>query len=553
MDHIPLEDEPFEPFDNYEDYEDEMMHEAERQDILRAQKESLATVSGSSSSIGGGSSSRTAAGGAGGSSATTSWMDNSALDALPAQRDYLGMLSQQQHEQERLSQAHQEQRRWQQQQEQQQKAKWSAQRSGGSRPIGSGAAGEDAGDLGDLELKKVKERVKQVRLDADKLLGPRGFPSLMTQGKALRIRHKYKNTAEKNANAKANMTDLMRLYQTWAHNLFPKANMEDFIRLAESRCKTDKQIRSSMNGWRDAYWEQKKQAKEAAEEEQRKAQEAENGGASWENAIGIDTEQRSTTAAASHENDPFGGGDLPLRGSSGGGSTSRSAYLGEGGPEPEESRTPMFTQEQTRSRISKQKQQAQAKKTVSGYSVSAAMRMDMSDEDAEDEAEFEARMARMRASLNQDSSAPVRRTTTRKQPEEDMAMAVDEEGDEEEEEEEEDEPLFTHRALKMMGRDVTSTISTASEAETAAPVVVVSAEGDKETNDEPSTSPKTHSSPLQQTTTTATSSESQQLRQALLFDDDEEDEGQSGTQASIGAAKRKPGRRTILLDDSDDE
>lgn len=33
------------------------------------------------------------------------------------------------------------------------------------------------------------------------------------------------------------------LYQTWAHNLFPKSTFRDFILQAEAKCKSDKQIK----------------------------------------------------------------------------------------------------------------------------------------------------------------------------------------------------------------------------------------------------------------------------------------------------------------------
>ncbi|GJJ67837.1 hypothetical protein EMPS_00183 [Entomortierella parvispora] len=558
MDNIPLEDEPFERFDDYEDYEDQMMREAEAHEMQQAV---AASTSGSAAT---GAASNPGA-------RTSSWMGSSSrADDLPAQLDFIGMLNQQQREHEQAVQAQAQQRQQQQQQQQQQAAKsgqW--QRKGGAGGSRSnGAAGGDTGGLGDLDIKKVKERVKIVKLDAEKLLGPRGFPALLTQGKGLKIRQKYSNTAEKNANVKANMTDLMRVYQTWAHNLFPKATFGDFITQAESKCKNDKQIRSTFNGWRDAYWEQKKEEKERAEEEQRKAQEMEDGTmqeAIW-NSLGSshDGERIQTEAGGSNDfrgnssSSPFGDAS----------SATRQISNKESGSGSESAR-PLLTQEQLRSRVSKEKTKAaRAPKVIPGYSVSAAMRMDMSDEEAEDEAEFERRMARIRADMNQGPSKSnleaVRRrsfpahTSTK---DEEMAAKADtvtgkneidldnydsEVEEEEEEEHEEDAPLFTNRALRLMNRDADPVVSTATAVaatldagvadtkDTA--MMVVAADGKIQAQDNNMDS-------------TDFSARSSQLRQRLLVDDeDDEQQEQLSTQT-----RRKPGRRAILLDDSDDE
>ena len=318
-----------------------------------------------------------------------------------------------------------------------------------------------------------------------------------------------------------------------------------------------------MNGWRDAYWEQKKGEKERAEEEQRKAQEMEDGTmqeALW-NSLGNSRGSERIDTEAGGSND-FGGGSSssPF----GGASSSTTQISNKGSGSGSKSARPLLTSEQLRSRISKEKAKAaKAPKAVPGYSVSAAMRMDMSDDEAEDEAEFESRMARIRADMNQGPStstleAARRRSFPAQKSMEDEEMATTKtvtgrneidldnydsevEEEEEEEEHEEDAPLFTNRALRLMNRDadpVVSTTTASAEAtetkETA--MMVVAADGKIQAQDDLSDSLNS-------------SAQTSQLRHRLLMEDeDDEQQEQPSSQA-----RRKPGRRAILLDDSDDE
>jgi hypothetical protein len=120
MDDINLDDEPFEQFDTYEDdYNEQMMLEAERQDLMHQQPSS--------------SNGHHAA-------------NTNAVDALPAQRDFLAMLNEAHERNERAFEQEQQQR--------QEEARHLA---------GAGAPGVDIG-----AVQVAKKRVKIVTLDSEK-------------------------------------------------------------------------------------------------------------------------------------------------------------------------------------------------------------------------------------------------------------------------------------------------------------------------------------------------------------------------------------------------
>ncbi|KAF9205678.1 hypothetical protein BGZ49_003697 [Haplosporangium sp. Z 27] len=448
MDDIPLEDEPFEPFDDYEDYDDLMMQEAQRQSLLmttNAGTTNLASASTSTSAAGAPTSTSTTAATSTGAAFKNPISDS---DALPQQRDFLGLLQNQNQQSEaelqRLEQQRQQQQKQQQQQQQQQKrSNWKNKKA--DRPIGStGAGGGEDGAAGDLGAVKVaKKRTKLATLDNERLMSDHGLSLLMSHGKRFKIRHKYKDSAEKNANAKNNLADLMRLYQTWAHNLFPKATFKDFITQAESKCRSDKQIRSTMNGWRDAYWKEISDKKEAAENAARAEQEAQD---------------RMNGVWDEHAKEMEAQKSPPV-------------------PESE----PLSDSQQPRSKLASSKK-GKGKSLDNNRLASTAMRMAVSDDDDYDQDDYELALNRMRISMNLDNndtkSSPKalsynsRKTLGHDEDQNifDVSHRLESNGrkneidldnynsDVEEEDEEQDAPLFTHRALKMMGGSKSSEI-----------------------------------------------------------------------------------------------
>ncbi|KAI1312305.1 hypothetical protein EDD11_002959 [Mortierella claussenii] len=546
MDDIPLEDEPFEPFDNYDDYADEMMQEAERQDQVMRQASSI----------------------------------TGATDALPQQTDFLSLFqSQNQRAQEEAERAVQQQREQREQRQQEQRR----------RPIGSASGG--GGDGGDLAaVKVVKKRAKIVKLDHEKLLSEHGLPLLMSHGKRFKIRHKYKDSSEKNANAKNNLADLMRLYQTWAHNLFPKATFRDFIQQAEAKCKSDRQIRSTVDGWRDAYWKQQYEAKMAKEDEERAEQQLQD----RQNGVWEDHEHELELAkAASLQDMDHNSSSLQTHSFANG-------DVGEGSVSLSSSKQ---NQPKPRPAAASRK----GKETAVDSHASSAMRLAVS-EDEDDN--YEVALNRMRISMNLDqkndttgsgsgdrhsrrisagsSLSPQKPGAFRTN----QVQQMDEDHQEEDDEEEEDAPLFTHRALKMMGdtkageilgKSIPSmTTVTASTAErepeanrsTTPPfspprsmITTMSAMEGSYDDSEPSSSSRMDPAPmilgysLSQATlpllddyngsnSTDIHVEGSQHQQQLHGREDEDEDEDEDLMA-----RRKPvkGRRAILLDDSDDE
>ncbi|KAG0021900.1 chromosome segregation in meiosis- protein [Entomortierella chlamydospora] len=537
MDDIPLEDEPFEPFDDYEDYADQMMHEAERQDQLITN----ATTSNSAPSS---------------SSAPKNLAHFS--DALPEQRDFLGMLQTQNLQTEQELQRFEQQRRQQQeqQQKQQQQGQWQSKKGSG-RTIGSGGTGtgggggggdEAGGDLGAVTV--AKKRVKIVTLDNERLMGEHGLPLLMSNGKRFKIRHKYKDSAEKNMNAKNNIADLMRLYQTWAHNLFPKATFKDFISKAESKCRSDRQIRSTMDGWRDAYWKQvmdEKNAKEAVDRAEQEALDRQNG--VWEEHEKELEAQESSSASK-------------VTSANGVSSPSESAQR----PKPAASK--------------KGKERAS-----DNPFASTAMRMVASD-DEEDQEDYERALNRMRISMNLDNrngqasgtsprrhqrhasnedqfifgaGGPIESATRKNEIDLDNYNSDVEDDDD-------DAPLFTHRALQMMGKSKSSEILSTNIPALDKPAPI--AEGSSRTNGSIDSDQEDMSALLNTPTIELDPSLSMSTLPLDTFGSNDSNDiislKMEGVQSMDAAdddggddilTRRKPtkGRRAILLDSSDEE
>ncbi|KAG0301946.1 hypothetical protein BGZ98_007931 [Dissophora globulifera] len=527
MDDIRLEDEPFEPFEpfeSYEDFADQMMQEAERQDQLMQP--------------GGGSSSISSATAVATSSKPRSFAreQDYSRDALPEQRDFLGMFHSQAQATDQELQRVQEQRQQQQQQQRQQqgqrpgqwKRKQDAGGAGTSRPIGSvaGAEGDD-GAAGDLAAVKVtKKRVKLVRLDNERLLDEKyGFPLLRENGKRFKVKHTYRNSAEKNANAKQNLENLMRLYQTWAHNLFPKSTLKDFISQAEAKCR-ERQMKATMNGWRDAYWDEIKEKKNAKEEAERAEQEA----LDRQNGVWDDHEKERSAGTLNQDS---------MSGDGGGEGPSSALFM----PAPTGSNGTLPSTK------SAQRPKARPVASLKGKekaidNPSAAMRMAISDdEDEGGRDDYEEALKRMRESMNLDDSRSSDRRISLgqgvggvvqdKEETRKNEIDVDNYNSEVEDDEEEDAPLFTHRALQMMG----------GMKALERPVEETLAANKDETHDKTIALEGVHRH------TKEFPKEGSDIAKSLQRGDaDEEDE-------EDGLSQRRPmkGRRAIVLDDSDDE
>ncbi|KAG0035339.1 chromosome segregation in meiosis- protein [Podila clonocystis] len=484
MEDINLDDEPFEQFDNYEDdYNEQMMLEAERQDQLHQQSSSN------------------------GHNAATKY----AVDALPAQRDFLAMLNEAHERNERAFEQEQEQR----------------QEEAARRLAGAGALGVDIG-----AVQVAKKRVKIVTLDSEKLMSEHGLPLLLKQGKRLKIRHKYTSQAEKNVNVKENLSDLMRVYQTWAHNLFPKANFRDFIVRAESKCRTDRQLRATMDGWRDAHWDQDKTSRAAKEDAAREEQDTrEKHETVWKEAGVTEDLERDPLSLDDH-----GEGSWKSAGA-GSSSASGSTY-------------PVFntnntTSTSTNGGASKSTTKGKAK-APQEYNASTAMRLAISDDENES-SDYEIALDRMRKSMNLGQDSDRRKMLPSRKEEAPRKNEIDlDDYDSDVDEDDEDEPLFTHRALQMMGG--MNSVQSQDTPSISKPSVVERSDVDPEDShggivamDEDEDTE--HITEERSPTPTTTTSVSQPREKGGGHDDDGEDT----------FARRKQIRRAILLDDSDEE
>ncbi|KAK5782096.1 hypothetical protein RI543_000418 [Arxiozyma heterogenica] len=83
----------------------------------------------------------------------------------------------------------------------------------------------------------TKTRRAQVKLTGERLMdSERGLPYLMKIGK------KRLHISSKKSNFE-NLSSIIRIYQLWAHQLYPKAKFNDFIILCQQLGKSDKMLR----------------------------------------------------------------------------------------------------------------------------------------------------------------------------------------------------------------------------------------------------------------------------------------------------------------------
>ncbi|KAF9934657.1 hypothetical protein FBU30_000981 [Linnemannia zychae] len=445
-DDIQLDDEPFEPFDDYEAFADEMMEQAERADQWDKQQQSSSIPS---------STLATAAATPG-----PAKEKSHGLGELPAQRDYLAILNAHTQQTEREVELNRQQRQSQMTggagtgTNSNNARNGNTKKGGGwNRPIGSTGNAPVEGDGAAPTINK--KRQKRIRLDAEKLLGPQGYPMLIAQGKRFRIRDKYRTSAEKDSNSRKNLAELMIVYQTWAHNLFPKSTFRDFINEAESISKSDKQIKATMTGWRDAYWDEARAKQSALDEIEETAKEAEDRMNSVWDAHAAERSQRSRE---NMEQDPFlvtEKGDGQPSSSNWSFGDKDSVITTTGGSKPSHSQSRAISSKKGKGRLVD--------------NPSAAMRLQISDDENEgDRDDYEVTLSRMRDSMNLNSKSPVAQKIINKKSRSE-AEAMDEDPQEsssrisgndfsvragsvfDEEEEDDEPPLFTHRALQMIG------------------------------------------------------------------------------------------------------
>ncbi|KAF9535300.1 replication fork protection component Swi3-domain-containing protein [Crepidotus variabilis] len=87
-----------------------------------------------------------------------------------------------------------------------------------------------------------KARKRQAKLDENLLLGPSGFPQLVKMTKDFRIKGKGYEAAD--------LDRLLKVYQYWTHQLYPKTTFSDTVERVEKLCHT-RRMNVSLSVWRD--------------------------------------------------------------------------------------------------------------------------------------------------------------------------------------------------------------------------------------------------------------------------------------------------------------
>ncbi|KXN86878.1 Chromosome segregation in meiosis protein 3 [Leucoagaricus sp. SymC.cos] len=107
-----------------------------------------------------------------------------------------------------------------------------------------GTAGNGAGgSKNDKEKgKDTKKRPRPVPLNENLLLGPTGFPDLISQIKDFKVRGKGRELED--------LTRVMRVYNFWTHKLHPKLKFRDTVLRIEKLCHT-KRMQVALSVWKD--------------------------------------------------------------------------------------------------------------------------------------------------------------------------------------------------------------------------------------------------------------------------------------------------------------
>lgn len=283
-----------------------------------------------------------------------------------------------------------------------------------------------------------------------------------------------------------------------------------------------------MDGWRDAHYDQAKADKAAKEDAMREDEETrERHETIWKEAGVTEDLERDPLSLDDH-------GEGPSRTGAGSSSASGSTY-------------PVFNSNHNNSNTnrstSKNTGKGKAKAPQREYNASTAMRLAISDDEDESN-DYEVALDRMRKSMNLDQESDRMKSLPTKKEEAPRKNEIDLDDYDSDvaDEDDEDEPLFTHRALQMMGglNDVQNqsapSIAKLSPAEGSG--VDLEAPEGVEAMDEDEDPAHITEDPAPAPTTTSLASPP---REDSIHDDENT------------FVRRKPARRAIILDDSDDE
>lgn len=285
-----------------------------------------------------------------------------------------------------------------------------------------------------------------------------------------------------------------------------------------------------MDGWRDAHYDQAKADKSAKDDAAREDEETrERHETIWKEAGVTEDLERDPLSLDDH-------GEGSSRTGAGSSSVSGSAY-------------PMFNNNNnnnsnTNGSASRNTGKGKVKAPQPEYNASTAMRLAISDDEDESN-DYEVALDRMRKSMNLGQESDRRKSLPTKKEEASRKNEIDLDDYDSDvaDEDDEDEPLFTHRALQMMGdlnavqKQSASSIAKLSSAQGSG-VVAEAHEGVEAMDEDEDTE---HIAEESVPAPTITSSASPPQEDGHGHDDENT------------FARRKPARRAIIMDDSDDE
>ncbi|WWC86980.1 uncharacterized protein L201_001861 [Kwoniella dendrophila CBS 6074] len=97
----------------------------------------------------------------------------------------------------------------------------------------------------DDEQEGMRKRRKMAKVDADRLTSDRGIPALCRAAKKFKAKGKGYETQD--------LTNLLNVYQMWAHGMFPKGDFQHTINRVEVICRS-KRMESAIKGYREAFY-----------------------------------------------------------------------------------------------------------------------------------------------------------------------------------------------------------------------------------------------------------------------------------------------------------
>ncbi|KAL1406269.1 chromosome segregation in meiosis-related protein [Vanrija albida] len=106
------------------------------------------------------------------------------------------------------------------------------------------------------EDEPARKRLPVAKVDAERLLAPKGFPALAGFAKKFRPKGKGHEVGGVGGRADDQAKDLRRLmdgYQMWAHGMFPKGDFAHTVQRVETVCAT-RRMESALKGLRDEFY-----------------------------------------------------------------------------------------------------------------------------------------------------------------------------------------------------------------------------------------------------------------------------------------------------------